>query len=228
MALCFGFVTKTVLTENWYLCCCRTVLTLSQGHFSFSHCPASKELGLHQELEEDTARPADPGRPKRYSTSYGIMLSRKSWEKRRKGRTSQTLAFVFPSHHYAWWVLFSKHMNIRLTRESSESIPCFALLARIVLLRLPNCPYLSPGPYSFHFSSSLPCPTGEEWAAVGNTTACQGQPTTSGTTKQLKPNVFQLLTVKDHDICFLFTFTVFRSMFPIQLLKCTDYIINMH
>lgn len=60
----------------------------------------------------------------------------------------------------SWWALFSKQMNICLPRESSESVPCFALLAYIALLHLLNCPYLSPGAFQLSLFQFSPVPLG--------------------------------------------------------------------
>lgn len=47
------------------------MLTVTQACFSVSYCPASKELGVHREVEGDRIRTVDP---KDYSVPYDIIM----------------------------------------------------------------------------------------------------------------------------------------------------------
>ena len=49
----------------------------SQGHFIFSHCPASNGLGGYKELGGDRARTVALNWPKGYPIPYGIMWKKK-------------------------------------------------------------------------------------------------------------------------------------------------------
>ena len=127
--LCFRFVTKTVLTQGCF-CCSWAVLTQHQGLFCFSCCPASEQAGVHKKLGGDTASTGDPSQPGGYSAPYDVVLSNKSWGRKRKGGLSEL------------WHLFSqvtmtldgtllcwRRLNTSLPISSSEWIPYFASLA---------------------------------------------------------------------------------------------------
>jgi len=53
-----------------------------QGLFSFLCYPASKELEVHKDVGGDTARAADPNRPKRYIPYHMASCSAVKAEKR--------------------------------------------------------------------------------------------------------------------------------------------------
>ena len=54
-------------------------------------------------MGRDTAKTADPNRPKGYPIPYEIMLSNKNWRKKEKvggGDIFEVTAFVFPSNRH--------------------------------------------------------------------------------------------------------------------------------
>jgi len=53
MVLCFGFITKTVLTHPCFIYCC-AVLTQCQGLFCFSHHLPTSRLGQDKKLGGDS------------------------------------------------------------------------------------------------------------------------------------------------------------------------------
>lgn len=80
----YGAGTKMLITRQWCNCCW-VVLTVSQGHFSFSDCPAREGMDVHKELRGDRTRTAHPNWPKGCPIPHGMMLNYKTggvgWEK---------------------------------------------------------------------------------------------------------------------------------------------------
>lgn len=127
------------------------VLTLRQGFFIFSHCPASREGGGHKKLGGGTAKAVDPHWLKGCSTSYVIVLNNKTggnWP-----RVGGCLDFgqqmvrncvvhhslcTFFHHLYYFHILF-----------------CPATL-----------PFSQCTSFTFFPNSFPPCTVGSEWAAV--------------------------------------------------------------
>ena len=151
------------------------MLTLSQGLFSFSHCPASEELEVNNLLGGDRTRTAAPRLAK--GIPYDAVLSNKSWGERRRRGTFGVMAFVFLRHCYMWWALLSwKYLNTCLLMGSSRWITCFPLLvlAAFALLRKLSLPQPMSS-HTFTFLILSPIPSGEsEQAAVRYLAACQG------------------------------------------------------
>lgn len=82
MMLCFWFVSKTVLIKHWWLSCCWTVLTLSQGLFITHSAQPVCSLGMHEKLRGDITGTADLNWPKGYPIPYYVILSNKRWERK--------------------------------------------------------------------------------------------------------------------------------------------------
>lgn len=88
VVLCFGFRMRITLgaLAYWHFSLCWAVLTLSQGRFSLSCCPASWEQtgrvkgGGHKELEGKRNRTTDPNWPKGCPIPYPAMLKNKTRE----------------------------------------------------------------------------------------------------------------------------------------------------
>ena len=65
---------------------------MSQGHFSFSRCPASRELEMHKKLGADRTRTADPNWPKGFPVPV--------WHHGNKGKKEEgAMGFVFLRNH---------------------------------------------------------------------------------------------------------------------------------
>lgn len=91
MRLCFGFLMKTVVVRHYDY---RAILAQSQGHFSSSCCPASKDLEWNRELKGDIARTVDRDWPKKKDIPYHTMSCSaiKLAERRRKNAMYDVLA----------------------------------------------------------------------------------------------------------------------------------------
>lgn len=86
--VCDVLTTQGCFSYGW------TVLVQSQCLFwSSPHLPESR-LGLHRELEGDTAETADPCRPKGHLIPCGLMLHNKSWGKYKRGGFRFTLFII--------------------------------------------------------------------------------------------------------------------------------------
>lgn len=87
--MCFEFMTKTVVIAHQYFSCCRAALTQSPELFCFSHCPVSKDLGVHKELREDTASTTDPDWPKGCPTPYHRLTGCQGLEETQKKKLGE-------------------------------------------------------------------------------------------------------------------------------------------
>jgi len=69
---------------------------------------------VYKTLGRDTAGTADPNPniPKGYSIPYDIMLSDKSWGKKKERWTCRVIAFVFPCNHYHDGALLSWRWDV--------------------------------------------------------------------------------------------------------------------
>lgn len=90
--LCFGFVTKPVLTGHQCFRCCWAQLAQYLTLFCFSCCPTSEEA----ESWGDAARTAGTRLTKGMSIPYNFVLGIKSWEKGGGWGAFRVMALVFP------------------------------------------------------------------------------------------------------------------------------------
>ena len=157
MGLCFGFVLKTVFMIQGCFSYCWAALTQSQGLFCFSHHPTSEEAGGAQEAGRGHSRDSWP------QLTKGIFHTISHHAQHRKlgeggGRAERLERWRFSSQvtvRHDGALLAWRWLNTCLPMGSSEWIPCFAFLARMVFLYLLSCLYLNPRVFSllpFQFS----------------------------------------------------------------------------
>ena len=128
MGLCVRFLLETVLVIEGCFSRCRAVLTQSQGLFCFS---------THQWITWGCSRICEGAQPEQPTPAdhrvipYQTMScsAYKAGWRRRKGRTSGVMAFVFPSNPYMWWSPAFLGMAELLPADRKEwtnSLVCFA------------------------------------------------------------------------------------------------------
>jgi len=133
---------------------------VSRPQFLLLILPAIR-LGVHEKLEGDTARPADPSLPKDYPMQHNTVLSNKKLEKEggREGHLklwclSSQLTFMHDEVLLSW-----KWLNSCLPVQSSELITLLYLCLQL-LLSLLNCLFLNAQVFSilpFQFSPLSHC-----------------------------------------------------------------------
>lgn len=92
---CVALLMKIMLITQRCSSCCRAVFTLSQGHFSFSCCPTSRELEVHEKLEQAEPRHLTQSGQRDVLWPFGIMLNNETKGKKEEG----AMGLVFLRNH---------------------------------------------------------------------------------------------------------------------------------
>lgn len=98
MSLCFGFLTKTVLTTQACFSNCWAVLSQPQAFPVFHASLSVSRLKVGKRLRGDTDRTAD-----QRDIPCDIVLSNESWGEEEEARDLQSDGIGFPSNHCMWW-----------------------------------------------------------------------------------------------------------------------------
>lgn len=147
MVLCFGTVTKTVLSTHCFDYC-------------WTHCTPVRQAGDGEETGTQLGELTPPDQEISHAIWHHAQQQKLN-ESRKRGVTFVVMVFVFPSKHHAWWrPAVLEMLSNCLLIGSRES---FSYLALLYLLNyeLSLSQTMSFLTFSFQFSSPSP---GGGWA----------------------------------------------------------------
>lgn len=110
MRLCFGFVLETILICKDDFSNVEMYFTESNTNTNTESSSATRTIPPAGKLGEHTPGISEPSLPKRYSVPYDVMLSGKSWGKKKQGESvgcilwGEDIQSDGVYHHcYMWW-----------------------------------------------------------------------------------------------------------------------------